>query len=279
MDWRDEGILLHIQPHGENGVIADVFTAAHGRHSGHVRGGQGPKLSAVLQPGAQLSLEWRARAEDHLGNYQVEPIRARAAQLMEDRATLAAFNALASLLVAFLPEREPDFDLYEATLDIVDLMAERHGDWPAYYARWEITLLAALGFGLDLDRCAATGTRRDLAYVSPRTGRAVCRQAGGPWADKLLPLAPFLVGEAPPSMAGVRSALGMTGWFLANRVCPAMERETLPEARGRLERVFERGEIPALNRTDRREVARLDLWNRRIGVGRPLREAPTSVKL
>lgn len=267
MDWRDEGILLHSRPHGENGAVVEVLTSAHGRHAGHVRAGQGQKISAVLQPGAQVSVEWRARLEDQLGNYRIEPIRSRAAHLMENRATLEAFNAMAGLLVALVPEREPDFDLYEASLDLVELLVERHRDWPAFYARWEIVLLAALGYGLDLDRCAATGTRRDLAYVSPRTGRAVCREAGGPWADRLLPLAPFLAGTGPVSMAGVRSALTMSGWFLEHRACPAMERAALPEARARLLRLLERAELHRAA-PGPRDAELVETWNRRIGVTR-----------
>lgn len=234
MEWRDEGILLGSRPYGETSAIVDVLTATHGRHQGVVHGGQGRRLGSALQPGAQLSLEWRARLEDHLGTYRVEPMRSRAAALMEDRLALAAFNAMAALVMAFVPEREADADLYTATLELTDTLCARPPEWLGVYVAWEIRFLSTLGFGLDLTRCAATGLRHDLAYVSPRTGRAVCREAGAPYAGRLLPLAPFLVCEGPVNLAAVRSALGMTGYFLENRVCPAMEREALPEARHRL---------------------------------------------
>lgn len=267
MEWQDEGLLLSARPHGESSAIIEVLTAAHGRHSGLVRGGQSAKMASTLQPGSQLAVEWRARLEDHLGNYKVEPIRTRAAVLMEDRAALAAFNAMSALIIGFVPEREPDFDLYEATLDLVETLCARPRDWPGTYVCWEASFLATLGFGLDLTRCAATGVRGDLAYVSPRTGRAVSREAGGPYAERLLPLPPFLAGEGVVTMAGVRLGMRMIGWFLDNRVCPAMEREGPPEARDRLMQLFERMSLPP--RPAHEEPARPgadDAWARRLGL-------------
>lgn len=245
MDWRDEGILLAVRPHGESAAIIETLTRTHGRHAGLVHGGQGSRLAPVLQPGAQLDLKWRARLSEHLGHFTVEPVRARAAAIMGDRAALAALNAAAALLVAFLPEREPNPDLYAETLALADALAARDWDWPAAYARWELGLLAALGFGLDLARCAATGATADLAYVSPRSGRAVSRQAGAAWADRMLPLPAFLADEAPPTIGAVREALGLSGFFLERWACPAFEREGPPEARARLLRLLERHAMPA----------------------------------
>ncbi|MEM6421285.1 MAG: DNA repair protein RecO [Pseudomonadota bacterium] len=267
MEWQDEGLLLARRPHGETSVIIDVLTASRGLHSGLVRGGQSGKMAATLQPGAQLALEWRGRLEEHLGNYHVEPLRPRAAMLMEDRAALAAFNSMAALILAFVPEREPDFDLYEATLDLVDTLCTRPREWPGTYVRWEAAFLATLGFGLDLTRCAATGVRGDLAYVSPRTGRAVSREAGGPYAAKLLPLPPFLAGEGVVTMAGVRLGMRMVGWFLENRVCPAMERDGPPEARERLMVAFEKLSLPPRPPDEKAPQSGLDdLWSRRLGL-------------
>ncbi len=244
IDWQDEGMLLAQRPHGESGVIIEVLTRAHGRHAGLVHGGQGRRLSPVLQPGAQLALEWRARLAEHLGNYRVEPLRSRAAAIMGDPAALAALNAVGALAVAFLPEREPDPALYDRTLALADALAARAPDWPAAYARWELSLLAALGFGLDLGRCAATGTTEDLAYVSPRSGRAVSRAAGAAWADRMLPLPGFLIGGGEPGIGAVRAALRTTGHFLEHRACPAFERQAPPEARARLVRLLDRHEMP-----------------------------------
>ncbi|MGF1551294.1 MAG: DNA repair protein RecO [Paracoccaceae bacterium] len=234
MDWRDEGLLLASRPHGESAAIIDVLTLAHGRYRGVVHGGQSRKLGPTLQPGTQLALEWRARLEDHLGTYRVEPVRARAGAIMADRLALAAFNSMAALIVDLVPEREADADLHGVTIECAEALATRPEGWIGVYVAWEIRFLSILGFGLDLSRCAVTGARHDLAFVSPRTGRAVSREAGRPWANRLLPLAPFLVGEGPANLAGLRTALAMTGHFLAERVCPAMERDGLPETRHRL---------------------------------------------
>ncbi len=243
MDWRDEGILLAVRGHGESSVIIETLSREHGRHAGLVRGGKGAKLSPVLQPGTQLALEWRARLAEHLGHFRIEPVRSRAAAIMADRTALAALNAIGALLVALLPEREPNPEVYDRTVALADALAAGEWNWPARYAHWEVALLAALGFGLDLTRCGATGVTDDLAYVSPRTGRAVSHEAGGAWADKLLPLPGFLIGHGAPTIGAVREALRMSGFFLEHRACPALGRETLSEARDRLVRRFESFEM------------------------------------
>ena len=245
MDWRDEGILLAVRPHGESSAIIETLTREHGRHAGLVRGARGAKLAPVLQPGTQLALEWRARLVEHLGHFRIEPVRSRAAAIMADRAALAALNAIGALLVTLLPEREPNEPVYHGTVALADALAEAAWDWPARYARWELDLLTALGFGLDLASCGATGATEDLAYVSPRSGRAVSCEAGGAWADKLLPLPAFLIGRGAVSIGAVREALRLTGFFLEHRACPALGRDALPEARGRLVRLLENHEMVA----------------------------------
>lgn len=244
MEWRDEGLLLSVRRHGERGAIIEVLTAEHGRHGGLVQGGGGVKLSAVLQPGATLQLDWRARLEDHLGQFRVEPLKSRAAPIMADRAKLAALNAMAAMVLTTLAEREPDPALYRSSVRLADALSQDERDWPAVYAQWELALLTALGFGLDLSRCAASGVRSDLAYVSPRTGRAVSRSAGSAWADRLLPLPAFLIGRAPVNMGSVREALRLTGYFFETWMMPAFGQDALPAARLRLMETFERYEMP-----------------------------------
>ena len=243
MDWRDEGILLWVRRHGESNVIVEALTAEHGRHSGLVRGGASKSQSALLQPGAQLSLEWNARLIEHLGTYKVDLIKSRAGSLLGNRDALAGLNAVSSLLVQFLPERDPNPDVYRITLDLVDAMAEDDPYWPLRYAHWELELLQALGFGLDLTSCASTGQREDLVFVSPRSGRAVCRAAGAPFADRMLPLPAFLLKQSLPPMGDIREALRLTGYFLKNWVCEAFDVPELPEPRARLLRLLERSEL------------------------------------
>ena len=193
MDWRDTGILLRTRKHGETSVILDVFTQGHGRHAGVLRGGTSRKIAPSLQPGAQLDLTWRARLEDHIGSYTVEPLRSRAAAALSGRLALAGLNTVTGLLAFCLPERQPHDALYLKTERLLDLLGQDE-IWPLAYLRWELALLDDMGFGLDLSECAVTGVREGLVYVSPRTGRAVSREGAGEWADKLLPLPPCLRG-------------------------------------------------------------------------------------
>lgn len=233
IEWRDEGILLTVRRHGESAAIIDAFTPTHGRHAGLVRGGASRKMAPVLQPGAHLSLEWRARLEEHLGAYKVEPIRSRAGALLGDGDALAAMNSVSALLTAYLAEREARPNLYGATVALLDNLGVDDG-WPEAYVAWEIALLSDLGFPLDLAACASTGAAEDLIWVSPRTGRAVSRSAGEPYADRLLPLPAFLTG-LPSNLDGIADGLRMTGHFLKQWVAPAFGGHSPPQARDRLE--------------------------------------------
>lgn len=232
MDWQDEGAILAMRPHGESAAIIEVLTAVHGRHAGVVRGGASRKMAATLQPGAQVQVAWRARLEDHLGIFTVEPLRARAG-LLSDRRALAALNAVCALLHLSLPEREPHPVLYPATIGLMDDL-ESGADWPARYLRWEVLLLEELGFGLDLTSCAVTGDTTDLAFVSPRTGRAVSRDAAGVWANRLLPLPAALMGQGPASPSELAQGFAITGHFLARELAPVLGGRPLPDARSRM---------------------------------------------
>lgn len=243
MDWRDEGILLSVRRHGETSAIIGALTAEHGRHAGLVRGGATRSRAALLQPGAQLSLEWRGRLETHLGAYNVDLVRARSGQILPDRLALAGLNAVSAMLTTLLPEREAVPELYAATLGLADAFGI-DPRWPVLYAKWELALLATLGFGLSLDACAATGTHGELHYVSPRTGSAVCRRAAAPYADRLLPLPQFLIGRGAATAGDVRQALRLTGYFLKVWVLPALELPVLPAARQRLVDLLDAYDMP-----------------------------------
>lgn len=232
MEWRDQGILLAVRPHGEAAAIITVFTPGHGRYSGVVRGGAGRRMGPILQPGAQLDLSWRARLEDHLGAFTVEPLRSRAAVAMSDRRALAGMGAVLALLRFALPERAVHRDLYRRSEALLDLLDQRDL-WPLAYLRWEMVLLEEMGFGLDLTRCAVSGEREGLAYVSPRSGRAVARTAAGPWADRLLALPPCMLGQGAAEDAEIATALGTTGHFLLHHLAPGLGADHLPEARAR----------------------------------------------
>ncbi|HEU0221872.1 MAG TPA: DNA repair protein RecO [Paracoccaceae bacterium] len=233
MEWQDEGMLIAARRHGESAAIIELFTAAHGRHVGVVPGGGSRRMAAMLQPGTQLAVRWRARLEDHIGTYRVEPIRIRAALILDDAEALAGLASACALLSWAMPERESHPALYARSVDLMDAFAD--GNWQARYALWELALLAELGFGLDLSQCALTGAREGLAYVSPRSGRAVSRGAAGDWAPRLFPLPGFLLRGEPDAAPGeIEAALHLTGHFLAGWLAPALERPGLPEARARL---------------------------------------------
>src|SRR6185295_16594336 len=190
MEWTDEGIVIGTRRHGETSLIVELMTPAHGRHLGLVRGGRSRRMQPVLQPGNSVHATWRARLDEHLGNYTIEGTTSRAARLIDSAAGLYGIQAVAGLL-RLLPERDPHRQLYDGLSAILDWL-----DDPliagAVIVRFELKLLDELGFGLDLGECAATGTNDDLAYVSPKTGRAVSRASGEPYRDRLLRLPAFL---------------------------------------------------------------------------------------
>ncbi|MGG7568497.1 DNA repair protein RecO [Rhodovulum sp. DZ06] len=228
--WRDEGVLLTTRRHGEGAAVLEVLTHRHGRHLGLCRGGGSRRMAPLLQPGAQIEVEWTARTADQLGSFRAEPVRSRADAILSDRAAPAAVGAVAAMLRLFLPEREPSAPVYEATAALFDHLGT-DPDWPELYAIWELGLLAELGYGLDLNTCAVTGGMQELVWVSPRSGRAVSRAAGEPWADKLLPLPGFLRGvSGGEALDGIR----LTGFFLERWAAPAIGKDRLPEARNRL---------------------------------------------
>lgn len=232
MEWRDEGILLAARPHGESSAIIEVFSGLHGRHGGVVRGGGSRKMAATLQPGAQLDVTWRARLEEQLGSFKVDLMHARAGRVLGDRLALAALSAACALCRYALPERQPYPGFYSETVTLFDALAQP--GWLRLYAVWELHLLETTGFGLDLQQCAVTGAQTGLAYVSPRTGRAVTEEAAGAYAARLLPLPPALIdANAEMTAADMRHALQLSGYFLHHWLAVAAGR-ALPEARARL---------------------------------------------
>ncbi|WP_107846317.1 DNA repair protein RecO [Litoreibacter ponti] len=243
MEWRSDGVLLSARRHGENAAIIDVLTRDHGRHAGVVRGGASRKMAPILQPGAQLDVSWRARLDAHLGAFTVEPIKSRAAAVMDDRKALAGLNALCGLLQFALGERDPHPELYDRSLLVFDLLGETDA-WQLAYVQWELALLEELGFGLDLESCAVTGSMQELIYVSPRTGRAVSRQGAGEWADRLLALPACLRGVGDGRLDDVPAALATTGHFLQTWMAPQLGNKPLPASRDRLVQALSAGGGP-----------------------------------
>ncbi|APH71710.1 DNA repair protein RecO [Aquibium oceanicum] len=218
MEWRDEGIIIGSRRHGESSVILEVMTRGHGRHMGIVRGGRSRRMQPVLQAGNRVELVWRARLDEHLGMFQVEPLELNAARLLSSACAVYALQTLAAHL-RLLPERDPHAGLFE-TLAIVLEHLEDPATAAELLVRFELMVLEELGFGLDLGSCAATGVTRDLVYVSPKSGRAVSRLAGDPYRDRMLPLPAFLnagAGQRGDSDA-IQDAFHLTGFFFNRHV-------------------------------------------------------------
>ncbi len=244
MQWSDEGLILSVRPHGETAAVVEVLTARHGRHAGMVHGGRSRRQRPVLQIGNHVDVVWRARVSEQLGHLSVELRHGYAAAAMPDAAALSGLTSIA-VLSRQLPDRDPHPGLYEVTMFVLSFLDDA-SVWPALYARWELALLDELGFGLDLEECASTGTRENLIYVSPRTGRAVSAAAGEPYKSRLLPLPAFLrVGNrgADVKPADLADALRLTAHFIEARLL-APAGQTMPDVRVRLAELVTR--IPAL---------------------------------
>ena len=242
MRWADDGIFLLGRPHGESSVIADIFTRENGRTRGLVKGGRSRRIRPILQTGNGLKVEWRARLDDQLGVYTTELTEATASRVLDDKLSLAGVTALAGLL-QILPERDPHPRLFEAAE--ICLKAAGETRFPVSLIWFELRFLDELGFGLNLTTCAATGRTDDLAYVSPKSGQAVSRQAGEPYRNRLLALPTFLncaQGMDQPCHADLQSALAMTGHFLGAHVF-AETGKPVPKAREEFIRLLrQRGE-------------------------------------
>ena len=244
MNWTGPAIVLSARHHGEGAAVAQVFARDHGRYAGlvHARKTKG----SLLQPGSRVMASWRARIAENLGVFQLESEQNAFASTLEDRGALMCLSAMCALTESALPERDPHATTFDAMTLVLDALSRREL-WPALYVRWEIGLLADLGFGLALDICAMTGTRENLCFVSPKTGRAASEQAGAPYAHLLLPLPKFLhTGEIGngPSWSDIADGLRLTGHFLETRVFAA-HNAPLPNARTRLAE-----EIARLARTE-----------------------------
>lgn len=221
MDWQDEGLILGVRKHGETSAIVELMTLEHGRHMGLVRGGRSKRMRPVLQAGNFVRANWHARLEDHLGTYSLEATDLHAAALMVDPAAVFGIQTLASHL-RLLPERDPHPGLYRASRVLVENL-EQSEIAASLMIRFELALLEDLGFGLDLEACASTGSTKALAYVSPKSGRAVSREAGQPWSDKLLALPEFLNRHEKgwgrvPEAADLNNGFALSGYFFDRHI-------------------------------------------------------------
>lgn len=253
-EWTDSAIILGARSHGENGAVVSVLSRAHGRYAGYVHGARSPRTRGLLESGNRVQIAWRARMPDQLGTFSVESDGAGAAPaLLYDPLRLSAMLSACALCEAALPDREGHGGLFAGLEALLDHLGGLH--WGAAYIFWEIAFLRELGFGLDLSRCALGGDPQTLEWVSPKSGRAVSREAGAPYADRLLPLPAFLKptgGDDGPEE--IVKGLDLTGKFL-DIWAFAHHSHGVPEQRRRFRRAF-RTE-PALQKEGEPEISAL----------------------
>jgi len=239
MEWNDEAIVLSARPHGEHAAVVNLLTASNGRHAGLVAGGQGHSARPILQAGNRVQATWRARLTEHLGNYNLHLLQSHAAAWLDAPEILNIIASAAAITEASLPERQPMPGIFASLVVLLNL--PEPDLWGPTYVKWELGLLQTLGYGLDLSQCAASGRADNLIYVSPRTGRAVSREAGEPYHEKLFPLPSFLLGGGEWETTDILQGLELTGHFLSrhvfaypnNRLLIAMPGD-LPQSRQRL---------------------------------------------
>lgn len=235
IEWTDDGIVLTRRAHGEDAAIVQLLTREHGRHAGLAKGAQSRRTRGTYEPGTVVQAVWRARLAEHLGHFTCEPVSSAAANILSMPGCLQALSALTAVLAAAMPEREPHPAVYDGTLALLDALDSDH--WAEMYVQWEVSLLADLGFAMDLSACAGGGNDR-LAYVSPRTGRAVSLSAGEPYKDRLLPLPGFLVRASDGGPVEVAQGLRLTEFFLHRHVLGPADSD-IPAARRRLRARFD----------------------------------------
>ena len=215
MNWSDEGIVLSAKKHGEHALIITLLTRENGRHIGLVRGGASHKQRGIFQTGNLVSAQWKGRLSEHLGTYICELKYSYVAQLMDHPMHLLALTSATALLEMFLPEREPCYEVFESFSELIKILEKDHS-WREKYVLWEKDLLSYLGYGLDLSKCAVTGSTENLFYISPRTGRAVSRAAGEPYLKKLFLLPSFFIlNNQDIRREDIVNGLSITGHFLS----------------------------------------------------------------
>ncbi len=230
---RYQGLVLSARPHGEGGAVVALLTETNGRHAGYLHGAHSSKKRALIEPGTLVSVEWSARTSDNLGTYKLEEERGLSPMILNDPLKLGALLSACSLCDAALPEREGHAGLFFGLQALIDTLSSEV--WGAAYVMWEIAFLKELGFGLELNKCAGGGDANMLAYVSPKSGRAVSYAEGEPYKDKLLNLPSFLKPNGGPAdEEAVADGLKMTGHFLGHWVF-AHHTKGVPEARLRFE--------------------------------------------
>ena len=233
-NWSDEGFVISARIHGETNAVVGLFTSSHGRHMGLLHGGASKSKKAFVELGSLVSANWQARLDEQLGTYQLELQKSYSASLLDDPLKLSALSAICALLDQALPEREPQAAIFQATSALFDVLhlSDDVAQWLPIYLRWELGMLEALGFGLEIHKCAVSGEIAPVDYISPRTGHGVLSAHAGPYKERLLPL-PACLGGAQSLDDELGAGLQLTGHFLKKHIYDLIHKD-LPQARIRL---------------------------------------------
>lgn len=235
--FSDQGIILSVRPHGENGAVAHILSESHGKCGGYINGAQSStKLRSLLQIGNHVSLSWTSKSEGQLGRFDLEPERDYASVVFDDPHAIQAMQSVCGLMDMFLPDREAYPALYAGTIALLDTMAGE--EWPAVYILWEVAFLKEMGYGIDLSKCAVCGTQEGLTHISPKTGRAVCAEHAQPYIPKLHEIPRFMQGLDLDD-GDYLKGLKMTEYFLVHRLLQHSSYQALPDVRSHLTAFFD----------------------------------------
>lgn len=231
MQWEDEGIIIHIRKLGERDLIMQAFTNNHGRHAGVIKNGAVSKKKTLYQIGNEVALNWKARLSDHLGFYNCEVIKSHTAHFFSDPEYLLMIESASELIYLCLAEREAHEKLFFSFQKLLRL--NDSDDKLKEYILWELHLLSELGYALSLDQCAVTGSKNDLAYISPKTGHIVCEEVGEEYKHLLFKVPSFFLQESYASRSDLVNALTITEYFINKNILSILGRK-MPFARERL---------------------------------------------
>ncbi|MEM7196870.1 MAG: DNA repair protein RecO [Pseudomonadota bacterium] len=233
MEWHDQGIVLGARAYGENGAIAHLFSEQHGRVAGYLRSITSKRIRSIMQPGRTVQFSWRARLSEQTGALQIDE-EVRPVFLIDQPYPLIAMNAMVGLLDICLQDQLAFPELYGASRGLLELLSH-NTHWQPAYIKWELGLLQSMGYGLDLHKCALGGDANDLAYISPKTGRAASREKGQQWHDQLFLLPRFLCDpNAPYKKNDIDNGLRLSGYFLHQRLLLPIQKD-FPNARNNLQ--------------------------------------------
>ena len=249
-EWVDKGIVLSVRKYGEKGLIANVLTEEHGRHLGWLSNRSNNNILSHIQPGNIVSVSWKSRLIEQMGNYKIELISSVSGKMFDDKLKLQALSSLCALIEKILPERQKYQEIYNATLAFINLLLLddniKMNHWIEGYVKWEVGILSSIGFSLNLNECAVTGTKDNLYFVSPKTGKAVSKEGAGNFASRLLALPNFLGGVKPVNLNfyhEILLGLKITTYFFENKLLISINNDInncLPKSRDRFIEMVEK---------------------------------------